>query len=391
MSSTIIEQEYPYDIVRRGNRDAAKHNKKVQEALKKQLKDVISQQDIITSESNKKVKVRLKYLDSYVFRHSPEYLNDIRRDEFDELEEGEILHKPSKDDGQGNNGDSDMVYETEYTISDLTKLLIEDLNLPDLDETKKNEIVSQVVQYDDLRKKTGIFSLIDKKRTLLANLKRKAKEKIPKEETCPISNEDLIFKTWSVRDEKHSNAVIFLMMDKSGSMSTNKIYAVKALYFWIVQFIKLKYKRVEIRFIAHDTQAQEVNEKEFFSIADGGGTSISYAFELCKDIITHNYSSSSWNIYCFYASDGDTWGDEDKCVTLVEDIVNLGANLFAYSEVRMDDHIKDSESPLYRKLANKQSTYDEIIVSSIENNEDIIGVLQLLLKKTVRRKTESVA
>ncbi len=91
MGSTIIEQDFPYDILRRGSRDADKHSKRVDDAARKQLKDIISQQDIITSEGNKKVKVRLKYLDQFRFLHNRDRQDTVGRDNYDELDDGEVF------------------------------------------------------------------------------------------------------------------------------------------------------------------------------------------------------------------------------------------------------------------------------------------------------------
>jgi len=216
MGSTIIEQDFPYDILHRGKRDEHRHNKRVQEATRKQLKDIISQQDIITSEGNRKVKVRLKYLDQYRFIHSRDRVDEVGRDQFDELLEGELLSKPQSGNGAspkpGNSGGEEL-YEAEYTIDELTEMMIKELELPDLDDTKKNKIVQEIIEWDD-RRPHGIRSLIDKRHTILTNIKRQAK--LGKNETIPIIDDDLRFKTWSVREEKHSNAVVFLMMDRSG-------------------------------------------------------------------------------------------------------------------------------------------------------------------------------
>lgn len=384
MGSTIIEQDFPHDIVHRGQKDAIRHNKRVTDAVKKQLKDIISQQDIITSEGNKKVKIRLKYLDQYRFRHNPDRTDEIGRDEFNDLENGEIISEP--DDGQGGaprraaDVAGEELYEAEYTIDELTDMMMSELELPDLDETKKNEITSDILEYTDRRKRVGIEACLDKKQTLLAYIKRKAQMRQKK---LIISQDDLRFKTWEIATEKHSNAVVFLMMDRSGSMWESKIYTVKALYFWIVQFLRRRYDKVEIKFIAHDYFAKELKEKDFFRIADSGGTRVSSAYELCRDMIKHNYPSSIWNIYCFHASDGDSWNDESYCVELAGDILMLGANLFAYTEIDMDNY-RDGNSELYTllKRASKKK-FRRLLVSSIEKTEDIMDTLRKFLKQGV--------
>lgn len=385
MGSTIIEQDFPYDILHRGKRDERRHNKRVDQAARKQLGDIISQQDIITSEGNKKIKVRLKYLDQFRFIHHHDRVDEIGRDEFNELDEGEILQKPQPGGGgqpmQAGQEAGEELYEAEYTIDELTDLMIEELELPDLDETKKNEIISEVIEWEDRRKSSGIHALIDKRKTLMANIKRRAA--MGKKEPIPIINDDLRFRTWNVQQEKHSNAVIFLMMDRSASMWEQKIYTVKALYFWVVQFLRRKYDKVEIRFIAHDYYAKELSEKEFFTIADSGGTRVSSAYAMCQDMIKHNYPSNMWNIYCFHASDGDSWGDEVECLKIVNDIISMGATLFAYTEINMDNY-RGGESDLLSLFKQEMMNNDSILVSVIEDISDILATLQVFLKHSTR-------
>jgi len=384
MGSTIIDNDFPHDIVHRGQKDANRHNKRVNEAVRKQLKDVISQQDIISSEGNKKVKVRLKYLDQYRFRHTPDRSDDIGRDNFDDLDEGEVISEPS--DGEGGvpikPGDEigEELYEIEYTLEELTDMMIEELELPDLDDTKKTEITSDILEYTDRRKRVGVEACLDKKQTLLAHLLRRSQMGIAKKDSLTMSQDDLRYKTWEISQEKHSNAVIFLMMDRSGSMWREKIYAVKALYFWIVQFLRRKYDRVEIKFIAHDYVARELKEKEFFTISESGGTRVSSAYQLCRDMIKHNYPSSMWNIYCFHASDGDSWSDEPLCVDLAGDIIMMGANLFAYTEIDIDNY-REGPSELYKllKQASKKK-YRRLVTSSIQKVEDVMSTLGKILK-----------
>jgi len=217
VGSTIIEQDFPHDIIHRGQKDAIRHNKRVTEAVKKQLKDIISQQDIITSEGNKKIKVRLKYLDQYRFRHNPDRADEIGRDEFDDLSDGEIISEPEEGQGGAPRQAADVageeLYETEYTIEELTDMMMAELELPELDETKKNEITADILEYTDRRKRVGIEACLDKRQTLLSYIKRKAQMR---NKELIVSQDDLRFKTWEIATEKHSNAVVFLLMDRSG-------------------------------------------------------------------------------------------------------------------------------------------------------------------------------
>lgn len=382
MSSSIIDQDFPYDIIHRGSRDAQRHNKRVNDAVRKQLKDIISRQDIITSEGNKKVKVRLKYLDQFRFIHSRDKVDVIGRDEFDELEPGETLFEPEPGGGGDKGGEAtddpgEDLYEAEYTIDELTDIMMSELELPNFDEKKKNEIVSDVVEWTDIRKRSGVHSLINKKRTLLANILRKKKMKSDK--NLPIINDDWRFRAHNIVEEKHSNAVVFLMMDRSGSMWQDKIYAVKVLYFWIVQFLKRRYNKVEIKFIAHDYNARELPEREFFTISDSGGTRVSAAYEMCQDMVKHNYPVSQWNIYCFHASDGDSWSDYQECVDAVTELVTtLGASLFAYTEINIDNW-RQGPSELWSNFEQLCKDHDNVLMSEVQEVADVLDAIKVFL------------
>lgn len=379
MDSVIVDSDFPHDLVNRGARDARRHNKKVQDAARKQLKDLITSQDIITSSGNKKVKVRLKHLDQYEFRHHPDRVDIVGRDEFDELDEGEIISRPDHDASIGRGvkpGDAagEELYEVEFTVDDLTEMMIKELRLPNLDESIKSEIVSEVIEWTDRRKSSGIHGLIDKKQTLLANIKRKAQMGYGPGEKVPIVNDDLRFRTWEIQRERHSNAVLFAMMDRSGSMWEDKIYACKAFYFWVVQFLRKKYDRVEIRFIAHDYNAKEMTEADFFTISEDGGTRVSTAYTLCRDIIKYEYPSSKWNVYCFHASDGDSWDDEMECYDLITEIINLGVKQFGYVEIQ--DEYDGDESELWGIIENAAQDHDRVMLTSIGELDDVMKAIQ---------------
>lgn len=385
MSTVIIEQDFPFDIIRRGERDSSRHHKRVKNATRQQLKDIIAQNDILTSDGNKKVKVKLRGLEQYRFIRNRDYRDYIGRDEFDELNENEILQRPqpgSGDPSEASEDPGEELYEVEYSLEELTKIMMEELKLPDLDETLKAELISESIEFNDRRREHGIEACLDKRKTLLANLLRKKKLKLPPNHKLPIVKSDKRFKTYDIIKEKHSNAVIFLMMDRSGSMTSDRIYAVKALYFWLVQFLKRKYDKIEIRLIAHDTIAKELKEKEFFTIKDSGGTKISAAYELCKEIIQKQYSASLWNIYVFHATDGDTFGDENVCVSLVKDLLNYGIKLFSYSEIRIDERYAQNKSEIYNQLETLSNFDKRVITYSIDALNEVYKALKTILNRS---------
>lgn len=390
MGTVIVEQDFPFDILRRGERDSNRHNKRVRAATREQLKNIISQNDIITGEKNKKVKVKLKGLEQYRFSRYRDFRDYIGRDQFDELEDGEILQRPQMGDGDPNQAGEDPgeeTYEVEYSLEELTKIMMEELNLPDLDEMLKNELTSESIEFNDRIKEHGIEACLDKRKTLLANIFRKKQLGIPKNETLPIQKVDKRFKTYEIKTEKHSNAVIFLMMDRSGSMASEKIYAVKALYFWLTQFIRKKYDKVEIRFISHDTDAKEMKEKEFFTINYSGGTKMSSAYILCKEMIEKNYSPQLWNIYVFHATDGDTFGDESLCMSLINDLLNMGIKLFSYNEVNIGEYIQ-GKSTIFKRLDALSAMDRRVVAYFISALDEVYKALKTILEQAREKKSK---
>ena len=117
-------------------------------------------------------------------------------------------------------------------------------------------------------------------------------------------------------------------------MGTVKKYLARSFYFLLYQFVRLKYQKVEIVFIAHHTEAKEVTEEEFFHKVESGGTYISSGYEKALEIIQARYHPSLWNIYAFHCSDGDNfYSDNDKALSLANELCEV-CNLFGYGEIK---------------------------------------------------------
>jgi hypothetical protein len=222
-------------------------------------------------------------------------------------------------------------YEVEVSLEEVTDLLFEDLQLPRLAPKKTQELESETVRFTDVRR-AGPMANLDKKRTLLENLKRNAARGQPR--LGGVTREDLRFKAWEPSVRRESSAVILAMMDVSGSMGQFEKYIARSFYFWMVRFLRSKYQRVEILFIAHHTEAKEVTEEEFFTRGESGGTKVSSAYALALEIIAARYRPDDWNIYPFHFSDGDNWqSDNERCLELVGELLTC-CNVFGYGEVR---------------------------------------------------------
>ena len=250
-------------------------------------------------------------------------------------------------------------YDVELTLEELAAYLFAELELPELQRRQLSNINTEKLKRNGYRS-DGIMPRLDRKKSAIARIKRmKAAgfdpEKVEEGETFPFHEEDLKFRHYKVKPKPCTNAVIFFAMDVSGSMTQDKKFLARSFYFLLYHFIRLKYETVEIVFISHDTEAREVEEKEFFTKATSGGTMASSAAELALEIINKRYHPSSWNIYYFHTSDGDNFMEDNQ--KLIEESIKIldCCQLYGYCEVEPEtryegmNKIFDTLQPLTNK------------------------------------------
>lgn len=329
-----------WDLHQGGSKDASRHREKLKDAFKKQLRDIISEESIITSEKGKKVRVPIRALDSYRFVFDPKKHEHVGQGDGD-VQEGDILHRESRE-GDGENpgdkkagdGQGNDFYEAEIDIEDLVDMMLEDLKLPRLDPKKTANQKTTDVRYDEVRKK-GAMANLDKRRTLIENLKKNAQRGDAR--VGDLKNDDLRFRTWTEFERPVTSAVVLGMMDVSQSMTKEKKYIARSFFFWMVNFLRRKYEEVNIEFISHTTEAKTCTEEEFFTKGESGGTRCSSAYELATDLIRTKYDPNEYNIFVFHFSDGDTFGDEGECVELVYNLLSV-CNMVGYGEIVLNNN-----------------------------------------------------
>jgi len=303
-----------WKLKQRGKRDSDRHKKLIKDAIKKNGKDLITEYNIITSDGDKKIKIPIRFLDKYRFKYGKlkdkskigQGLDVNAGDKF-RLRKKKVKGRPDK----AGNEEGEVAFEAEVSIDELVDILLEELNLPWMEPNKSAAIEVETEDLSSIEKR-GILPNLDVKKTLFENLKRNAAKGSAK--IGNINEDDLRYRTWETNKEYHSNAAVYLMMDRSGSMSQEKTYIAKSFYFWMVQFLKRRYKNISLIFIAHDARAYMVDEKDFFKVSSSGGTLCSTAFELAYEHIQANHPPSSWNNYVFEFSDGDNWGEDNLAV-----------------------------------------------------------------------------
>ena len=280
--------------------------------------------------------------------------------------------------GKGNQGADDTpgdAIEVDIDLDMILDALAEELELPNL-KPKDNDTFEEVkIRYCSLSK-LGPRALLHKKKTLLQTLKRMSamgqlsedhQVRIPgfARPITPLTpiKDDERFRQWKEFRYPSSNAVIFFARDISGSMGPYKCDIVSDLSWWIDCWIQRFYEKVERCYVVHDTRAKEVDEDRFYKMRMGGGTICSSALKYISKQLKHRYPPSKWNVYVFYFSDGDNWGDDNNqfVKALKEELTPAKINLFGMTQILpwspkgglkeyIDEHIKSSnlDNAFYR-------------------------------------------
>ena len=136
-----------------------------------------------------------------------------------------------------------------------------------------------------------------------------------------------------------SKAVMFCIMDVSGSMDQNTKEMAKRFFILLYLFLQRNYDRTEVVFVRHHTSAKEVDEQEFFHSRETGGTVVSSALRMMNDIISERFDSNEWNIYGAQASDGDNWNnDSNACHELLTERIMPQCQYYSYIEITPNQH-----------------------------------------------------
>ena len=173
-----------------------------------------------------------------------------------------------------------------------------------------------------------------------------------------------------------SKAVMFCLMDISGSMDEGRKELSKRFFILLYLFLTRHYEKIDLVFIRHHTQAQEVDEENFFHARETGGTVVSSALVLMEEVIKARYSPSEWNIYGAQASDGDNWHhDSGRCRELLADKLLPLVRYFAYVQVA------EEEQNLWQEYTQLQGSHKHFAMRKAVTADQIYPVFRDLFKK----------
>ena len=374
-------QRNDWSLQRKGIIDQERHKERVKDAIRKNLGSIVSNESIILSDGRRTVKVPIRSLDEYKFRFDHRKRRHVGQGD-GKTRVGDVIARegqaqPGPGQGpQGGQGGGAEYYEAEVDIDELAAMIFEDLHLPFLEEKAKRAVRARTTRFNEIRR-TGIMSNLDKRRMILENIRRNAREE-GHARFGDIRKEDLRFKTWEEENRFESNAVVLALMDVSGSMGDFKKYIARSFFFWMVRFLRTKYDNVEIVFISHHTEAREVSEEQFFTQGESGGTVVSSAYQLALDIIRDRFSPRDWNVYPFHVSDGDNYySDNDEAVRLADEMIAT-CNLFGYGEIGEEGAAgyRRSSGALLSIFNDRLRNKNRFIGVRIDDKEDVYPALK---------------
>jgi len=394
--------------------------------IKKSLTDAINKRGVTDISSGESITIPKKDL-SEPFFHQGEGGNKNRiHPGNDQFTTGDKIPRPKNQQGQGSGdgeasdsgeGNDDFVFS--ISKDEYLNLLFEDLELPNLERNQ----LDKLIEYKTIRtgycadgnpanidivkslqgsiarriamtscKRKKLKELQEKLVILqqdkidrfseITSIEKQIAELINKIAKVPfIDTFDLRFRNYAKQAIPTSKAVMFCLMDVSGSMDQATKDIAKRFYILLYLFLTRTYKTIDVVYIRHHTQAKEVDEQEFFYSQETGGTIASSALELMAKIIDERYHASDWNIYGAQASDGDNWADDSpKCSELLCNKILPISRYFSYIEITQRAH-----QTLWHKYMQVAESNAHFAMRHIKTVDDIYPVFRGLFKKSTTK------
>lgn len=397
--------------------------RRYKQQIKRSVSDAVSKRSVTDLETGEQISIPTRDISEPVFHTGHGGKRTVVHPGNDQFTAGDKIDRPPPGGGQGqgqgdasDNGEGQDEFVFTISKDEYLDLLFDDLALPNL---KRNQF-DKVVQYETYRagyQTDGVPSNLDIVRSLKGSVARRialtaAHKRILKEKeealaklkgdkhdnqlailalekeiealkkkiaSVPfIDTFDLRFKNYDKRPVPTSKAVMFCLMDVSGSMDQTTKDMAKRFYILLYLFLSRTYENVEVVYIRHHTQAKEVDEHTFFYSQETGGTIVSSALKLMDEIIKARFSDSDWNIYAAQASDGDNWADDSpQCKQILLNDLLPVTRYFAYIEITERQH-----QSLWREYQLVENTCENFVCKHIQSVNDIFPVFRELFRKS---------
>lgn len=392
--------------------------KRYKKHIKRAVSDAVSKRSITDMERGENIGIPQKDIEEPTFGHGQGGVRSRVLPGNREFNAGDKLQRPEGGEGGGagkgsasdsGEGMDDFVFQ--ITQEEFLEFMFEDLELPNL--VKRQLLANDAVKIvkagiseegtpnqlnvvrsmrsayarrialgaKKRRRKNEILTLLEdldeglEARSLrqeLAELERKL-SRIPY-----IDDFDLKFNINKKEPQPSSKAVMFCLMDVSGSMDQRTKDIAKRFFILLYLFLQRNYEKTEVVFIRHHSTAKEVDEQEFFYSRETGGTVVSSALKLMQEIIDERYPVNEWNIYGAQASDGDNWtNDSPICHDLLNDRLLPLLQYYCYIEITDRGHQELWQ--FYEKLV--EANPEGFAMRGIEDYADIYPVFRDLFHR----------
>jgi uncharacterized protein len=397
----------------------------VQEAVR----DASAKRDIRSADEGGEVSIPLHGIREPSFHHGSGGSRDHVLPGNKEYREGDEIQRPPGGGGGGGNegspeGGGEDAFRFVLTREEFLSLFLDDLELPDLAKRRLVEGADPAWHRAGYSV-AGTPANLSLARTMRNSLSRRIALKRPKPEAAaaleaeiaalegqPGSEErvaalkaelaaqlkrsqripwidpiDVRYRRFEPVPRPVARAVMFCLMDVSGSMTEDMKDLAKRFYTLLYLFLQRRYKHVDIVFIRHTHEAAEVDEQTFFHSRETGGTLVSTALEEMRKVVADRYPPSDWNIYAAQASDGDNAaGDSQRTARLLIDEVLPACQYYAYIEVGRDGEHGMPGFP--RGPTDLWRTYEQLVgagapmaMKKVRNRRDIFPVFRELFAK----------
>tara|TARA_B100000700_G_scaffold77514_3_gene86949 strand:- start:8736 stop:10022 length:1287 start_codon:yes stop_codon:yes gene_type:complete len=403
--------------------------KRYKQQIKRAVSDAVGNRSVTDLDTGEKISIPTRDISEPIFHTGKGGKRETVHPGNDQFVAGDKINRPPSGQGQGagegdasNDGEGQDEFVFSISKDEYLDLLFDDLALPNL---KKSQF-DKIVQHETYRagyQTDGVPSNLDIVRSLkgavarrialTASDRRQLRELEVQQnaleeehqthtphyaELCHqiaklsakikkvpfIDTFDLRFKNYDKRPVPTSKAVMFCLMDVSGSMDQATKDMAKRFYILLYLFLTRTYENVEVVYIRHHTQAKEVDEQEFFYSQETGGTIVSSALKLMNEIVQERYQDSDWNIYAAQASDGDNWADDSPfCSELLSKDILPSLRYYAYIEITERQH-----QSLWREYEKVAQSFDNFVCKHIQSQSDIYPVFRELFKRTEQSNTQ---
>jgi len=394
--------------------------------IKEAVSDAINKRSVTDISSGESISIPQRDISEPIFHQGKGGDRDMIHPGNDQFSTGDKIQRPPSGQGGGGGegeasdqgeGQDDFVFS--ISKDEYLDLLFEDLELPNLQQSQLDKLVQMKTHRAGFCN-DGMPSNLDIVRSLQGSLARRVamsagkrrrlkeaeeelesllNESVPPEHQINtlkleiedlkrkiaavpfIDNYDLRFRNYEKRPHPTSKAVMFCLMDVSGSMDQATKDMAKRFYILLYQFLTRTYKDIEVVYIRHHTQAKEVDEQEFFYSQETGGTIVSSALKLMDEIVKERYSQGDWNIYAAQASDGDNWADDSPhCTDILTNKLLKTVRYYAYIEITTRAH-----QSLWREYQGIAQTHSNFAMQHIRSVEDIYPIFRELFKKNQKQ------